>query len=63
MIFGSGSGSDNKNNAVEAREEVKQSMRNEFMMSNSNVGGAMQSSVVDMQRDPVFQLATNQVEI
>lgn len=54
MIFGSGSGSDIKNNAAEAREEVKQSMRNEFMMSNSNVGGAMQSSVVDMQRDPVF---------
>lgn len=32
---------------------------NEFMSSQS----AMQCSVVDMQRDPAFVLATNQMEI
>lgn len=34
-------------------------MRNEFMMSNS----VMQNSVIDMQRDEAFSIATNQVEI
>ena len=55
MIFGSGLESPS---ALQDREEIKKSVRNDFMQNS-----AMLCSVVDMQRDPSFTLATNQAEI
>lgn len=64
MLFGekssnSGGNSSANQSANDIKSQQKQAMINEFMISQS----AMQCSVVDMQRDPSFSLATNQNEI